>query len=152
QELVERLGTGVAPAAFRRSAKHQGAILAEGDLRTQAIDFGSRGEQHLLALPSGLGEHDFGSVNIGLDGSDRAFDDQLDTDGGGQMADHVTAVYQLREHRLVVDAVDDQAESRVVLEVLDVVDFPGGEVVDDLDGVAPRQASVGEMRADEPGT
>jgi hypothetical protein len=50
---------------------------------------------------------------------------------------HVAAVDQLGEQRLVLDRVDRVVEPVVALEVGDVLDRPGREVVEDDDLDAP---------------
>src|SRR5439155_4997185 len=63
-----------------------------------------------------------------------------------QVEDHVDPIDQLRGHRLVHYAVDRVVESLVGLEVLDVLDGAGGEVVQQVDGVAAGEQGLGEMR------
>ena len=67
------------------------------------------------------------------------------------MVDHVHTVHELGGHRGVLDAPDRVVEVRVPLEVLDVVDAAGGEVVEDVDLVTAKQTSIREMGADKSG-
>ena len=94
-------------------------------------------------------EHDLGAVHVGFDRVDRGFDDQLDADGGGQVHDDVRAIDELGEHRFVGDGVDRVVKFGVRLEMGDVVDRPGREVVEGVDLVAAREERLGQVRADE---
>ena len=94
-------------------------------------------------------EHDLGAVDVGFDRVHRRFDDQLDADGGGEMDDDVAAIDELGEHRLVRDGVDGVVELRVRLEVRDVVDRSGRQIVEREDFVAALEQRLGQMRADE---
>ena len=79
-------------------------------------------------------------------------DDQLHADGRGQVEDHRGAIDELGDQRLVEHAVDGVVEAAVALEVRDVVDAPGGQIVEDEDFVAALEQRLGEMRADEAGS
>ena len=87
-------------------------------------------------------EHDLGAVHVGLDRVDRLLDDQLDADRGGEMEDHVAAIDQLREQRLVGDRVDEVLEAGPPFEMRDVVDRSGRQVVEDQHLVALRRAAL----------
>ena len=143
QELVDRLRAGVAPPPLGRRTQHQVAVLAERDLLAQPVDLRGRGDQDLLLLLVGLGQHDLGAVDVGLDRPDRALDDQPDADRRGQVEDHIALVDQLGDRRAVVDALDRVMEPRMRLEMADVVDAARREVVEDEDLVAARQVSLG---------
>src|SRR5579885_1678439 len=67
------------------------------------------------------------------------------------MKDDVAAVDQLGEQRLVVDRVDEVLESRPPLQVRDVVDRSGRQVVEDQHVVSAREQSLRQMRTDEAG-
>ena len=72
-------------------------------------------------------------------------------DGRRQMEHDVGGVDQLRGERLVEDGVDHVAEVRVRLQVVDVVDGAGGEVVDDLHVVTGVEQGLGQVGPDEAG-
>ena len=76
-------------------------------------------------------------------------DDQLHADRGREMEDDVAAIDQLGQQRLVRDGVDGVVELGVRLEVRDVVDRAGGQVVEDEDLVAAIEQRFGQMRPDE---
>jgi hypothetical protein len=80
-------------------------------------------------------ENDFGAVHVGFYGVHRLFDDQFDTDGRGEVKHHVAAVDQFGEQRLVVDGVDEVFEPRSALQVPDVVDRSGRQIIEDEDFV-----------------
>ena len=81
-------------------------------------------------------EHDLGPVHVGLDGVHRLFDDELDADRRREMKDHIAAVYQLGQQRLVVDRVDEVLETPAPFDVRDVVDRAGGQIVENQHLVA----------------
>ncbi|MND02049.1 hypothetical protein D3C83_212960 [compost metagenome] len=64
------------------------------------------------------------------------FDDQLHANRGREVKHDVAAIDELREQRLAVHGVDEVFESRASLEVGDVVDRPGREIVEDQDLVS----------------
>src|SRR5207344_3323268 len=87
----------------------------------------------------------------GLDGVDRLLDDQLDADRGGEVEHHVAVIDQLREQRLVGHRVDEVLEPGPPLQMGDVVDRSGGQVVEDLYLMSLIEQRFGEMGPDEPG-
>ncbi len=66
------------------------------------------------------------------------------------MDNDVGAVDQLRQDRRVADGIDGVLEPSICLEMLDVVDAAGREIVDDSDLVAAFQISLGQVRSDKP--
>ena len=94
-------------------------------------------------------QHDLGAVHVRFDRVDRLFDDQLHAHRGGKMENHVVAVDQLREQRLVREGIDHVLEFRVDLQMADVADGPGRQVVDDVDLVARIQQCLGQVRPDK---
>ena len=135
-----------------RRPEHEIGIFTERHIVALAVDLGGRGEHDELLFLVGVLQHHLGAVHVGLDGVDRLFDDQLDADGGGEMKDHVAAIDELGEQTLVVDGVDEVLEPGTSLEMRDVVERPGRQVVEDQDLVALREQGVGEVGADEPGS
>ena len=136
---------------FRRRPQDEIRVLAERHVVALAVDLGGRGDHDQLLLLVGVLEHHFGAVHVGLDRADRLLDDQLDADGRGEMKNDVAAVDELREERLVLDRVDEVFESAAALEMRDVFDGAGRQVVEDEHLVAAIEQRLGEMRADEPG-
>ena len=61
----------------------------------------------------------------------------------------VGAIDHLRDQRIVEDRVDGVVETRVGLEVGDVVDRAGRQVVERIDLVAAVEQRLGQVRADE---
>ena len=68
------------------------------------------------------------------------------------MKHHIAPVDELGEERLVVDRLDEVLEPGAALEVHDVVDGAGRQVVDDDDLVAVLEQGFGQMRSDEAGS
>ena len=152
QELVDGLGAGIAPAALVRRSPHHVVVFAEGNLLRLAVHLGGRGDQHALALGLSQLQHDLGAANVGLDGAHRAVHDQAHAHGRRQVIDDVAQVDQFRHQMRVGDAVDVIGELGMDLEVLNVGDGAGGEIVDDVDLVAQIEVPLGKVRADKAGS
>ena len=84
-------------------------------------------------------------MHVGLDGVHRLFDDQFHADRRREMEHHVAAIDELGEQRLVIDRVDEVFESRPSLEVGDVVDGAGGEIVEDQHLAAAIEQRLAKM-------
>jgi hypothetical protein len=78
----------------------------------------------------------------------RLLDDELDADGGRQVKDDVVVVDELGDDRLVRHGVDDVVELLLGLEMADVVDRPGGQVVDDRAFGARREPGLRQLGPD----
>ena len=98
-----------------------------------------------------MAQHHLGAVHVAFDGVDRPLDDQLDADRRRQVEHHVGGIDQFGGERLVEHGVDHVAELRLRLQMDDVVDRAGGEVVDHLDAMAGSEQRLGQMGADEAG-
>ena len=96
-----------------------------------------------------MAQHDFGGVYVGLNGSDRAFDDQLHAHGGGQMHHHVGAIDRLGGEALVHYGIDRVGKALAAFEVLDVFNRAGREIVEDLHVVAIVEEFFREVPSDE---
>jgi len=68
------------------------------------------------------------------------------------MEDHVRAVHQLQHQRAVHHAVERVGEVQVALEVADVLDAAGREIVDHLHRPPPLQEGFRRVRSDEAGS
>ena len=151
EELVNRFGAGVRPAALRRRAHHEVAVLAERHVVREARDLRVEATRtfffFLLACLSTPPCRARSSRWCAP-----ALDDELDADRRREVKNHVALVDQLGHERLVVDAVDGVVKTRVAFEVRDVVDAPRREVVDDEDLVAALKVCVREVRPDKPRT
>ena len=91
QKLVDRLRAGVGPASPEGGAELQVAVLFEGQRLALAVHLARGGQQHRLAVPVGVLEHDLGAVHVGLDSSHRALDHEAHAHGGGEV-DHDVGV------------------------------------------------------------
>jgi hypothetical protein len=60
-----------------------------------------------------------------------AFHDQLYADGRRQVKDDVALIDQLGGYRLVMYALDGVMKARVVLQMANVFEATGGQIVDD---------------------
>ena len=136
QKFIEGLGGGVAPAAFGGGAEDKVGVFVERDVGILAVDFGGgSGENEFLFLASSF-EDELRAVDVGLDGLDGAFDDELDADGGGEMDDHIGIVNELGEQLAILDIVQMILHAVGGLEMADIFDAAGGEIVEQNDAVA----------------
>ncbi len=95
-------------------------------------------------------EHDLGPVDVRLDGSHRAFDDQPHADRRRQVKDDVALVHQFGDRRRMMDALDRVMEPGMASQVADIVDASRREVVEHEHFVASLEIRIGQMRPDEP--
>jgi len=58
---------------------------------------------------------------------------------------------QLSRHRLVMNIFNCVVKARMILEVTNIFDAAGGQIIDTEDFVAALQVRVGKMRADKTG-
>ena len=72
-------------------------------------------------------------MHVGFDRVDRPLDDEFYADCGGEVKDDIASIDPLGEQRLVVDRVDDIGETGRALEMREVLDRAGRQIVDDPD-------------------
>ncbi len=85
------------------------------------------------------------AVYIGLDGLDGAFDDEFDSDSGGQMDDHIGIIDEFGEQLAVLNAVEVVLHAVGRLEMADVFDTAGGKIVEQNDAVAAVEKPLREV-------
>jgi hypothetical protein len=137
---------------LRRGTQHQVGILAERDVVALAVHLRRRGDHDELLLLVRVLEHDFGAVHVGLDRVDRLLDDQFHADRGREMEHDIAAIDELGEQRFVLHRVDEVLEAVAALEMGDVVERSGREVVEDEDMMSLIEKRVGKMGTDEAGS
>src|SRR5437588_6627074 len=136
EEFVECFGRGIAPTAFRGRTEDEIGIFAKRNVGAFAVDFGrGSGEDKLFFLASGF-ENQLRAVDVRFNGPDRAFHNELDAHGSGQMNDHIGIVDELREQLPVFDVIQVVPEVRARLEMADVLDAASGKIVEQDDAVA----------------
>ena len=152
EKFVERLGCGVAPAAFGGGAEDEVGVFVERHVGVFAVDLG-RGsdEDELLFLVGGFENH-LRAVDVGLDGANGAFDDELHADGGGEVNHSIGVIDELGDELAILDIVEVILHAVEGFEVADVVHAAGGEIVEQHDVVAAIEQALRQMRADEAGT
>src|SRR5713226_8360070 len=151
EKLIERLGGRVTPAALCGGAEHKVGIFVERNVGVLAVDFrGGGGENELLFLAGGF-EDQLRAVYVGLDGLDGAFDDEFDADGGGKMDDDIGIINEFGEQLAILDVVQVILHAFGRLEMADVFDAAGGEVVEQSDAVAAVEQSLREVRTNKAG-
>src|SRR3981189_2330268 len=92
QKFIESFRSGVTPAALGGRAEDQVGVFMEGNVEIFAVDLGGGGSEHELAFFAGGFEDELRAVDVGFDGADGTFDDELDADSGGEMDDDVGIV------------------------------------------------------------
>src|SRR5215469_15815077 len=150
QKFVESLGAGVAPTSFVGSTDQQIVFFTKRKIPALAIDFGSRCQQNFLALLGGEFEKKFRGPDIGFNGSNWRVHDQAYSDGGREMEDCVDLIDQFSQSRAIQHRVDDITKTGMGSQVLNVLNGPGGKVIDNRDLIiVVRKKLFGQMRADE---
>jgi len=96
-------------------------------------------------------EDDLGAADVGFHRAGRAFDDEEDADGRGEVEHDVGVIHHLGHEVPVGDAVDHVVKVGRCLERLEVGRAACGEVVEDVDFVATGEQLFGHVGADEPG-
>ncbi len=130
-------------------AHHEIRVLAERHVRALAVDLGGRGDEHELLLLGGVLQHDLGAVHVGLDRVHGVLDDELHPDRRREVEDHVRAIDELGDDPIVENGVDGVLEALPPLEVEDVVDGAGREIVEHQHLVALIEQRLREVSADE---
>jgi hypothetical protein len=82
----------------------------------------------------------------------RAFDDQLYADRSRQVKNQAALADQAVHDNLIRDGFDGEVEVGIPGQVGDVLEAPGGQVVDDGDAVAAFEQGLSQVAADETGT
>jgi len=151
EKFIESFGGSVAPTAFGSGAKDEVGVFVERDVGVFAVDFGSRGSENELALFAGGFEDALGAVNIGFDGADGAFDDELDADGSGEVDDDVGIIDEFGEKLEIFDVVEVIFHLAGSFEVADVIHATGREIVEQDYAVAAGKKTLRQMGTDETG-
>src|SRR5713226_1507155 len=145
EKFIEGLGGGVAPAAFGCGAEDEVGIFVERDVGVLAVDLGGGGGENELLFFAGGFEDELGAVYVGLDGLDGAFDDELDADGGGEVDDDIGVIDELGEQLAIFDVVEMILHAVGRLEMANVFDAAGREIVEQDDAVAAVEQALREM-------
>src|SRR5437588_1445941 len=99
EELVDGLGTSIAPAAFGGRAIYRVVIFAERILRALSIYLRSGRQYAQVTETRGLAQHIVGAEDIGLNGIYRRFDDLLHADRRGEMKNNIGSADQRAQGR-----------------------------------------------------
>jgi hypothetical protein len=86
-----------------------------------------------------------GAVHVGLNGLDGTFDDEFDANGGGQMDDHIGIIDEFGKQLAILDVVEVILHAIGRLEMTDIFDAAGGEVVEQNDAVAAVEKALREV-------
>ena len=115
-----------------------------------AVDLRGRGDEHALAEPGAVVEHDLGALEVRDERVHRLLDDQPHADRRRQVVDDVALVHELVDDRRLEHRVDDEVEvaaRRIRCSTFRIE--PGREVVERVDLPAVVEQPFAEMRADE---
>ena len=85
------------------------------------------------------------AVYIGLDGLDGAFDDEFDSDSGGQMDDHIGIINKFGEQLAILNVIQVILHTAGRLEMTDVIDTARRKVVEQNDAVAAAEKPLREV-------
>jgi hypothetical protein len=124
-------------------------VLGEGFAAVLAVDLRGRGEEQAPAEPIGALGDDLGAAHAAAQRFDRAFDDQLDADGRGEMEAGVGPLHALVHQLRVADGPFDHLRLAGGHRVDHILEAAGAEVIEDEDAVAARDEGVGQVRTDE---
>src|SRR6266513_439953 len=145
EKLIERLRGRVAPAALCGGAKNEIRIFVERNVSILAVDLrGGSGENEFLLLRGGF-EDQLSAVYIGLDGLDGAFDDEFDSDSGGEMHDYVSIINKFCEQLAILNVIQVILHTAGRLEMTDVIDTARRKVVEQNDAVAAAEKPLREV-------
>ena len=97
-------------------------------------------------------QHDLGTANVGLNGAHWTIHNQAHTHGRSQMVDNIAEVDQFRHQMGIGDTINVIGELRMDLEMLDIGDGTGREIVDDVHFVAQIEVPLSKVRADKAGS
>ncbi len=145
QKFIERLGSGIAPAAFRRRAQNQVGVFVERHVGILSVYLGGRRDQNQLLFFAGGFQYQLRTVHVGLDRADGAFDNESHAHGGGEGAP------SRRPHPPVRPAVGGfrwrrgDIAVRGTFQVTDVFHAAGGKIVQQNDSITVFQQTLGQM-------
>jgi len=123
----------------------------EGDIGVFAVDLGSgSGNDEFALLGSGF-EDQLGAVDVGFDGANGTLDDEFDADSRGKVYDDIGVIHEFGEQLAILNAIQVILHALGGLEMTNVVDAAGGEIVQEHDVIAAVEQTFGKVRADETG-
>jgi hypothetical protein len=96
-------------------------------------------------------EDDLAAPDVGRQALQRLVDDQLHADRGRQVEAQVRPAHDVVHQVGVEDAAEHELDVVALAQVLDVLQAPGAEVVEQDHRVAAGEQGVGEVGADEAG-
>src|SRR6202030_2212528 len=145
EKLIERFGGRVTPAALCGGAKDEIRIFVERNVGILAVDLRSgRGENEFPLLAGGF-EDQLRAVYVGLDGLDGAFDDEFDSDSGGQMDDHIGIIDEFGEQLAILNVIQVILHTAGRLEMANVIDTARRKVVEQNNAVAAAEKLFREV-------
>src|ERR1035437_7724815 len=120
EKLVERLCAGIGPTVLVGRTSQQVIFLFKGNGNTFAIDLRCAWYQNTLAIFGTPAKHDVGTVKNRLDGLDRLFHDQPNTDGAGHVIDAFRFADEFFHQLGIKHGIDDEPKRTVLFEMRNV--------------------------------
>jgi len=99
-------------------------------------------------LRSRLKDH-LSPVDVGLNRTDRAFNDELYPNGSREMNDNVSVIHELREKVLIFNPIEVVLQILNSFQVADVLHAARREVVQEHNLLSSLQQSLREVRTDK---
>src|SRR5207249_1749777 len=112
---------------------------------------GGCGEDKFLFLAGGFKDQ-LRAVDIGLDGLDRALDNELDANGCRQMDDDLGIIHKFSEQLAIFDAVQVVLHLARGFEMADVFDAARRKIIQQNDAVAAIEKALRQVRTNEAST
>jgi len=152
QKLIDRLRDAVGPAGMRGGSKVQFVFFGPRFLQVFPIDFAGRGEEEPAVRLGGQPQQRLGRLDVGFDGPHRILGHQLDPHRRREVIDHIDPPHHLSQQWQIGDRTRLNGQLRMPLQVGEVVELPGREIVEHTHRITQRQQPLGEMAADETGS
>ncbi len=121
----------------------------EGNIGIFSVHLGSRGGENQFSLPASRLQHHLRAIDIRFNRSHRAFHDQLDAHGRGQMKDDVGLIHKFRQELAIFQWFEKIMHPVILLEVPDIFHAPGGKIIHQQDLVAAFEQTLREVRSDK---
>ncbi len=149
QDLVHRLRGAVRPPCFERRTKDPVGILSKWSAGVLAIDLGRGGHQDLPPEFRACLEHVLGTSDVIHQGLERFLHDQVDPHGSSQVHHDVCVGDELPNQALVQDRSLLQDKRVPGEHAIEVLEIPGGQVVEAHHTASSVDKSVSYVGADE---
>ena len=149
QDLVDRLGLGVGPPTLQRRPENPIVIFRQTVRGVLPVDLGRRGDQDPLAVLVGLLEDRLRPSDVGHEALERLLDNQVDTHRRSEMEDDIDPRDDMVDEIHVEHRAEHELTVGVTLEMGDVGESPGREVVEQEHLIAAPEKPIRQMRSNK---